>query len=263
MGRTRKRSRVPLSLFTALLGLALVACSSKPEPSAPVPTPDVWCEGLPPERCGESPEHCIRLTYCDGQPFCASRMNRPRDRTCGSVSVHGLGEPCCPGLVSRCGELTPDDTCEPQRDPTDMPSCLACGDGVCDVHEQRCNCPEDCAVTAKRPGIRYRGSEPEGPSGHRRTEGVTRPGQCLDALEKPDAVRHCLRQWVQALMGRRSARELRQAVDIEPFTRFDLELLECLDEDGEPAGARSRRALCLEALQRRTKDTRLRKLLSP
>ncbi|RKG71789.1 hypothetical protein D7V80_00375 [Corallococcus sp. CA054B] len=68
---------------------------------------------------------------------------------------------------------------------------------------------------------------------------------------------------MQALMGRRSARELRQAVDIEPFTRFDLELLECLDEDGEPAGARSRRALCLEALQRRTKDTRLRKLLSP
>ncbi|RUO94591.1 hypothetical protein D7Y11_03625 [Corallococcus sp. AB018] len=227
--------------------------------------PDVWCEGLPPERCGEFPELCIRLTYCDGQPFCASRMNRPKDRKCGSVSVYGLGEPCCSGLVSRCGVLTLDDTCEPQRDPMDMPSCLACGDGVCDVHEQRCNCPEDCAVTAKRPGIRYRGSSPEGPTGHRNTEGVTRPGQCLDALEKPDAVRHCLREWVMALLGRRSAKELRQAVDIKPFARFDLDLLECLDEpeDRDPPGTRSRRDVCLEALQRRTKDTRLRKLMNP
>ncbi|RKH86816.1 hypothetical protein D7X99_02085 [Corallococcus sp. AB032C] len=70
---------------------------------------------------------------------------------------------------------------------------------------------------------------------------------------------------MQALLGRRSAKELRQAIGIEPFTRFDLDLLECLDEpeDRDPPGTRSRRDVCLDALQRRTKDARLRKLLSP
>ncbi|QDF03228.1 hypothetical protein [Myxococcus xanthus] len=286
-GSPRKRGyRGSLLLVVALVGVQ-AACSRRsdstpPEGAAPVAAAapssdseasvktsagtyeDVWCEGLTPERCGDFTDKCIRQTYCDGQQFCSSRGNRPRDHVCGSEGTAGLAEPCCEGLVARCGNLTSEGACEPQQSSTDVLKCLACGDGVCGVLEQRCNCPEDCEVTKARPRIRYRGHSPEGPSANARDvpAGVKRPGQCLEALDAADPVRLCLMRWASDVLGRTDVQELRQAETIAPFTAFDLDLLACLyEEDGR--GSRVPRKQCLEILMLRTNDARLQKLLNP
>lgn len=225
----------------------------------------VWCEGLPVERCGEQPEACRVSVYCDGVRFCTARRQDAREPECGAHGYTSASAACCPGLVPRCGVLEPDGTCDSQLGTERQPMCLSCGDGVCDVLEQRCNCAEDCVPSAKLPKVRYRGSRPEGP---REGDGnvparVTRPGQCVEALREPDDVRQCLVTWAHALFGRSGAAELRWAEKQEPFTPFDVDLLECLDllpEDSTPSDKTSRED-CLEALSLRTRDSRLDPLL--
>ncbi|WP_147445324.1 hypothetical protein [Corallococcus aberystwythensis] len=266
---SRRSESTPPEEVASNAAAPVVAAAPAPDSGMPVkastePYADVWCDGLSPERCGDFADSCIRLTYCDGQRFCASRHNRPSDRVCGSEGTRGLAEPCCEGLVARCGALPSEGTCEPQAKSTDVPMCLRCGDGVCDAREQRCNCPEDCEVTRSRPRIRYQGARPEGPSGNTSDvpASIKRPGQCLEVLGAADSVRLCLWRWAHDVLGRTDVKELRQAASIAPFTAFDLDLLGCLYE---PAGRgrQSPRKQCLETLMLRTKDARLQKLLSP
>ncbi|WP_147451106.1 hypothetical protein [Corallococcus llansteffanensis] len=237
------------------------------EPSAPTATrrlADVWCEGLSPERCGAFPEECYAATYCDGQRFCTSRR-RARGRTCGEEGYYGGEVACCEGLVARCAKKTGDTTCNDERDPEQQPMCLACGDGVCSTLEQRCNCPEDCAVGEKRRKIRYRGSNPEGPrqGDPNVPQGATRPDQCLEFLGDADRVHNCLRAWTWAVLGRNSWDELQDADSISPLTPFDLKLMRCLSlaQGGRRPRSGPNRESCLQALSQSTKDARLDKLL--
>ena len=225
---------------------------------------DVWCEGLPVERCGEYPEECHVAVYCDGESACTSWRNHPRDLQCGKEGYAGGSVACCPGLVGRCGQVDGrDKTCDDQRDTDKRPLCLACGDGVCGSLEQRCNCPEDCQPTAQRPKVDYRGRNPEGPRRDPNVPpGVTRPSGCLEVLDDGDAVRNCLGAWAYAVLGRSSVEELRVARSLEPLTAFDLDLLECLNlEHGTPPDSRPTRQSCLQALSLRNPDARLAPLL--
>jgi len=281
-----KACRASLFLVLALMGMqAACSCRSSPlssesgapdaAPTAPPvaeaavktsasPYADVWCEGLTVDRCGAFAEDCVLKTYCDGQRFCSRRRARPPAGGCGAEGAQGLAEPCCEGLVPRCGSRTLEDACEPRRDSTDVPMCLRCGDGVCGFLEQRCNCPEDCESTKARPLIHYRGPRPGGPAPTARDvpAGVKSPGQCLESLDAADPIRRCLWRWAHDVLGRDDARELRRAANLAPFTVFDLDLMECLDEMEMPGEARSARKRCLEALMLRTKDARLQKLLT-
>ena len=121
-------------------------------------------------------------------------------------------------------------------------------------------------MSAKRPKIRYRGSNPEGPrqGDPNVPEGATRPAQCLELLDDADLVRNCLVVWTRAVLGRSSWDELQNADSIAPLTPFDLELMRCLSlEQGgrRPRSGPPTRESCLEALSQRTKDARLEKLL--
>lgn len=64
---------------------------------------------------------------------------------CGQVSYSGK-ETCCEGLVKRCGVEFFDGSCDMIGKNTwaSAPSCLPCGNGICNQFENRCNCPEDC-----------------------------------------------------------------------------------------------------------------------
>lgn len=225
----------------------------------------VWCEGLPVERCGEQPEACRVSVYCDGVRFCTARRQDAREPECGAHGYTSGSVACCAGLAPRCGVPEPDGTCDSQLGTEHQPRCLSCGDGVCDVLEQRCNCAEDCVPSATRPKLRYRGARPEGPrqGDINVPASVTRPGQCVEVLREPDLIRHCLVTWAHALFGRSGVAELRLAETLEPFTPFDLDLLECLDlspGSSTPPDKTSRED-CLAALSLRTRDARLDPLL--
>ena len=52
---------------------------------------------------------------------------------------------CCPGLVTRSSyDISSDGECQ---ELVGGALCLACGDGVCGVGEDFCNCPEDCPAS--------------------------------------------------------------------------------------------------------------------
>ena len=96
---------------------------SSPEPAGPAatrPLADVWCEGLPAERCGAFEKECHVATYCDGQRFCTSRQG-PRRLTCGENGYSGGEVACCEGLLARCGKMTGDTTCDDERDSEQRP----------------------------------------------------------------------------------------------------------------------------------------------
>ncbi|RKH58697.1 hypothetical protein D7V93_16300 [Corallococcus llansteffanensis] len=220
---------------------------------------------MPVERCAEFPDVCHQAVYCDGEPFCTSRRGTQAP-TCGGEGYSAGEVACCPGLIARCGRVT-EGTCDAEHGTDHRPRCMPCGDGVCSSLEQRCNCPEDCAVTPQRRKILYRGNHPEGP-GKGNPHGpprLTRPGQCLDTQRDPERLRGCMVEWARAVFGRDSVEELRDATSIEPFTAFDLDLMRCLELErrGRSQVKESSREACLEALALQTKDGRLDKLLRP
>ncbi len=60
----------------------------------------------------------------------------------GEVGSPWDGIPCCSGLIAiSCSEQLPDGGCATQ---SDCFICSVCGDGICDLGENICNCPEDC-----------------------------------------------------------------------------------------------------------------------
>lgn len=112
--------------------------------------PDVWCEGLPVERCGEFPQHCREAAYCDGTRFCSTWNGE--DACAGDGDISGPAA-CCPGLLPRCGVVSKDATCDSQLGTPARPVCRRCGDGVCDARETRCDCPEDCDLSRRAGGL--------------------------------------------------------------------------------------------------------------
>ncbi|WP_338873226.1 hypothetical protein [Myxococcus stipitatus] len=225
-------------------------------------TADVWCEGLSLERCGKYPQDCEVGVYCDGVRFCRSQPRFPSPETCAGEGILGANVACCSGLVARCG--IPEGgrgTCNPQQGDESEPVCIRCGDGMCGPFEQACNCPEDCAPSEARPKLRYRGLRPEGPEDFA-LDASAAPAQCLDTQPSPGAVHNCLVAWSESLFGLRTVAELERAEDLKPFTPFDLDLMRCLERSSSYAYRRSEtsREGCIEALYRRTRDSRLDKL---
>ncbi|QSQ12289.1 hypothetical protein [Myxococcus landrumensis] len=225
---------------------------------------DVWCEGMPVERCGKYPQDCEVAVYCDGTRFCRSQELYPSLETCAGEGILGASVACCAGLVARCGVPSGGETCNLQKGDESEPVCIRCGDGVCGPFEQACNCPEDCATSASRPKLRYQGLWPEGAAS---MEGVTpggtsRPGQCLDIPMSPEDVHRCLVSWSEGLFGLRRVAELQHVDDLGPFTPFDLDLMSCLERVSSYSDRRSEttREGCLEALFQRTRDARLDKV---
>ncbi|QSQ12284.1 hypothetical protein [Myxococcus landrumensis] len=228
-------------------------------------TADVWCEGLSAERCGSYPRDCEVATYCDGVRFCRSQADFPSQETCAAEGILGANVACCPGLVPRCGVPSgARGACNAQQEEAAEPVCIRCGDGVCGVFEQACNCPEDCATSEARPKVRYQGLRPEGPPAQDAfvPEGAATPGQCLDILASPEAIHACLESWSDSLFGLRRVDDLQRVENLKPFTPFDLDLMRCLERSSSYSARRSdtSREGCIEALSQRTRDSRLDKL---
>ncbi|AGC49044.1 hypothetical protein MYSTI_07772 [Myxococcus stipitatus DSM 14675] len=229
------------------------------EPAERPDAADVWCEGLSVERCGEYPQDCEAAVYCDGVRFCRAQERSRGQESCAGEGLHVGGRACCPGLVSRCGARLKDETCDSGEE-TSEPVCLRCGDGVCGVYEQACNCPEDCATSEARPKVHHRGLMPKGPPSE--LEKAATPGQCLDIHATAGGVHSCLESWSEALFGLSDADALPRVENLAPFTPFDIDLMRCLERWGSYAERRSEtsREGCIEALYRRTQDARLDKL---
>ncbi|QSQ18444.1 hypothetical protein JY572_28515 [Myxococcus landrumensis] len=229
----------------------------------PQPRPDaadVWCEGLSVERCGEYPLDCEVAVYCDEVRFCRRLDRNQEQETCAGEGMRLGSRACCPGLVARCGGEWEDAPRGAEAGDTSEPLCIRCGDGVCGVFEEARGCPEDCATSEARPKVHYRGLLPEGPSWV--SERNATPGQCLDTRPGPNEVEACLRSWSEALFGLRDADALLRVENLAPFTPFDIDLMRCLERGASYAERRSEtsREGCIEALYRRTRDSRLDKL---
>jgi len=54
-----------------------------------------------------------------------------------------LSKHCCPGLSPIDNTIDPDN-CDLRRDVDYDSVCVDCGDGICGLGENKCNCPEDC-----------------------------------------------------------------------------------------------------------------------
>lgn len=99
------------------------------------------CEDLPTDRCPK--ERCALRRRCDGVRICITPETP--EPPCGTPGAWGVSL-CCEGLTESC-TFKPDFTgrCVGGNDYPGFPVCLACGDGLCEVGENDCNCPEDCA----------------------------------------------------------------------------------------------------------------------
>ncbi len=90
---------------------------------------------------------CQIVKGCDGRKRCLPDDYAEGD-TCGVLGYVGDKLECCEGLVKKCGIPLFDGSCDeaPERSIYAAPMCLPCGNGKCDVLENRCNCPEDCGL---------------------------------------------------------------------------------------------------------------------
>jgi len=99
------------------------------------------CSRFSPEVCPV--EICQVTKACDGNSAC--RAIADGQRQCGEEGYFGQDVECCSGLVRKCGKLTSDGLCDPQSGGYQkLPSCIPCGNGICEKYENKCNCPEDC-----------------------------------------------------------------------------------------------------------------------
>jgi hypothetical protein len=97
------------------------------------------CERLPPEECPA--QRCKLRRGCDGTILCTTPTYP--DPPCGTPG--SWAETCCEGLVETCAvKIVSDGSCLPDFGYNGTPICLRCGDGLCEVSENECNCPADC-----------------------------------------------------------------------------------------------------------------------
>lgn len=80
-----------------------------------------------------------------GKDICYYKLND--NRKCGEAGYYGQVAECCEGFVRRSGKVLADGTCDYTKGGYQnlFPTCLACGNGVCEKIENKCNCPEDCS----------------------------------------------------------------------------------------------------------------------
>jgi hypothetical protein len=99
---------------------------------------DQFCNLIPAEDCPQG--RCRLARDCSGAVVC--RQALPSNWLCGTAGSY-LG-PCCEGLTASCATMLTDGSCDPVQGYNGDPMCFACGDGVCEYGEDRCNCPADC-----------------------------------------------------------------------------------------------------------------------
>lgn len=101
------------------------------------------CTSINPSMCPKPT--CQIVKGCHDADLCLPNDLRT-ELECGDSGYIGDALECCEGLKKRCGIPLFDDTCDqaPERSIYAAPMCLPCGNGTCDVLENRCNCPEDC-----------------------------------------------------------------------------------------------------------------------
>ena len=97
------------------------------------------CQNLPAEDCPLG--RCALRRGCNGSVICTPAVAlRP---ACGPPNSDAA--PCCEGLVASCNvKSASDGACLAGLGYGGVPVCLACGDGLCELGENDCNCPADC-----------------------------------------------------------------------------------------------------------------------
>lgn len=100
------------------------------------------CQDIDAHKCPL--DQCQLLPGCSGEDVCYPLPDRQEPK-CGDLAYSGKRE-CCEGFVKRCGLEFFDGTCDMEADYTmfSVPTCLPCGNSICNQFENRCNCPEDC-----------------------------------------------------------------------------------------------------------------------
>lgn len=103
------------------------------------------CESYAGNDCPTT--QCALLTGCGGESVCTELWHYLP--ACGLPGLTQSQVPCCAGLTLRCRQgasADPDPSLpSPALNTSDLPTCIACGDGTCDPNtENRLNCPEDC-----------------------------------------------------------------------------------------------------------------------
>jgi len=217
----RSATRVVLVLA---LSVALPASAQGEVPSEPHPCYDAIPEDCPADTCRV-------MQTCSGTLKCEVSLKTDPSRECGGPGYYGQSLDCCPNHVRRCGQLMIDGSCDMTSGYVWYPECVPCGNDSCDWHENRCNCPEDCAPTDDRPRIRYRGlsripRQPGAPYDDRQN---TSPAFCTRSIADPDVLQECLRDWVITRFGHRQMFELDVAAEIDPFRAVDLRVHACME----------------------------------
>ena len=100
---------------------------------------DAPCSAIPVEDCPAG--RCELVRGCNGEVLCR-RATGGAEPQCGRAGA--VSAPCCEGLLETCFVTNPDGTCGEETGYDSVPFCIDCGDGVCEIGENPCNCPEDC-----------------------------------------------------------------------------------------------------------------------
>lgn len=90
-------------------------------------------------------DRCQIFKSCEGNEICYFKM-KSEPPACGEIGYNGQEVECCAGLIKRCGVEMLDGSCNMlgQNSIYAVPSCIPCGNRICDQFENKCNCPEDC-----------------------------------------------------------------------------------------------------------------------
>ncbi|OGX24952.1 MAG: hypothetical protein A3D10_01250 [Omnitrophica WOR_2 bacterium RIFCSPHIGHO2_02_FULL_48_11] len=90
-------------------------------------------------------DRCQILKSCDDTEICYYKF-KGDSPACGTIGYNGQDAQCCSGLVKRCGVDLLDGSCNMSGKNSiyAVPSCIPCGNRICDQFENKCNCPEDC-----------------------------------------------------------------------------------------------------------------------
>ena len=75
----------------------------------------------------------------------ATRNNQPCRHEGQDVDGKDFGSTCCPGLTA-IATSHPSNTGCTRSAPPSIQICSRCGDQICGVGENHCNCPQDCGI---------------------------------------------------------------------------------------------------------------------
>ncbi len=90
-------------------------------------------------------QNCSIWETASGDKVCY--YNNPNDkRECGEEGYFGQKFECCEGYSRGVGIELADGSCDMTKGGYEgiFPYCIACGDGTCSNHENKCNCRADC-----------------------------------------------------------------------------------------------------------------------